>query len=112
MNAILFLTIFAAQDPNAAFTVGTATAARGQTAYGQIVVPAGVDSGLKIPVAVIHGAKPGKVVAFVAVQRLIPRIPAARLSGTVIVVPLINIGSIEQMTPHLNPVDRKSLNGN
>src|SRR5439155_9554590 len=64
MNAILFLTIFAAQDPNATFTVGTATAARGQTAYGQIVVPAGVDSGLKIPVAVINGAKPGKVAAF------------------------------------------------
>src|SRR5947207_12342830 len=124
MNAILFLTLLSVQDPNATFTVGTATAARGQTAYGQIVVPAGVDSGLKIPVAVIHGAKPGKVVAFVAgshgteyasivaMQRLIPRIPAARLSGTVIVVPLINIGSIEQMTPHLNPVDRKSLNGN
>ena len=96
MNAILFLTIFAAQDPNATFTVGTATAARGQTAYGQIVVPAGVDSGLKIPVAVINGAKPGKVAAFVAgshgteyasivaMQRLIPRIDARALTGTVI----------------------------
>jgi hypothetical protein len=33
MNAILFLLLASAQDPNAAFTVGTATAARGQTAY-------------------------------------------------------------------------------
>jgi predicted deacylase len=125
MNAILFLTLLSIQqDPNPTFTVGTATAARGQTAYGQIIVPAGVDSGLKIPVAVIHGAKQGKVVAFVAgshgteyasivaMQRLIPRIPAVRLSGTVIVVPLINIASIEQMTPHLNPIDKKSMNGN
>jgi uncharacterized protein len=122
MNAIVLLAIIALQDPRPAFTVGTATAARGQTAYGSIVVPAGVDSGLSIPVAVIHGARPGKVVAFVAgshgteyasivaMQRLIPRIPAQRLAGTVIVVPLINVASIEQMTPHINPVDRKGMN--
>jgi predicted deacylase len=115
-----------AAQPGAApaFTVGTATAARGTTAYGHLVVPAGVDSGLRIPVAVIHGARPGKVVAFVAgshgteyasivaMQRLIPRVDASRLTGTVIVVPLINVASIEQMVPHLNPVDRKSMNGN
>ena len=123
MNAICLLAIVAFQDPQT-FTVGTATAARGQTAYGVINVPAAGDSGLRIPVAVIHGARPGKVVAFVAgshgteyasivaMQRFIPRIPAQRLAGTVIVVPLINIASIEQMTPHLNPVDRKSMNGN
>jgi predicted deacylase len=123
MNAILFLFLASAQDPQT-FTVGTATAARGQTAYGEIMVPAGSDSGLRIPVVVIHGARPGKVVAFVAgshgteyasivaMQRFIPRIPARNLAGTVIVVPIINIASIEQMTPHLNPVDRKSMNGN
>ena len=48
------------------FTVGTATAARGATATGFIDVAAATDSGLHIPVAVIHGAKPGPVVAFVA----------------------------------------------
>ena len=116
----------AAAQPAAAptFTVGTATAARGATAYGALLVPAGVDSALRIPVAVIHGARPGKVVAFVAgshgteyasivaMQRLIARVDPARLTGTVIVVPLINVASIETMTPHLNPVDRKSMNGN
>ena len=35
------------------FTVGTATAQRGMTATGAIPVPAGSDSGLSIPVAVI-----------------------------------------------------------
>src|SRR5947207_10732935 len=45
-------------------------------------------------------------------QRLIPRIDARRLSGTVIVVPIINIPSIESMTPHINPVDRKGMNSN
>src|SRR5262245_34968510 len=117
MNAMLLLLLASAppQDPQT-FSVGTAAAARGQTAYGQIAVAAGVDSGLRIPVAVIHGSKPGKVAAFVAgshgteyasivaLQRLIPRIDATRLAGTVIIVPLINIASIEQMTPHLNPV--------
>ncbi|AHG89159.1 Succinylglutamate desuccinylase/aspartoacylase [Gemmatirosa kalamazoonensis] len=111
----------AAQDT---FTVGTATAARGAIAYGTLVVPPGPDSGLRIPVVVVHGAHPGRVVAFVAgshgteytsivaMQRLAPRIDAARLAGTVVVVPLINVASIEGMTPHLNPVDRKSMNGN
>jgi len=123
MNAILLLAIVTLQDPQT-FTVGTAAAARGQTAYGVINVPAAADSGLKVPVAVIHGTRAGKVVAFVAgshgteyasvvaMQRLIPRINAQRLAGTVIVVPLINVASIEQMMPHLNPIDRKSMNGN
>jgi predicted deacylase len=112
-----------AQDAHPTFSVGTATATRGTTATGVIVVPAAADSGLRIPIAVIHGARPGPVVAFVAgshgteyasivaMQRLIPRIDARKLSGTVIVAPLINIPSIEAMTPHLNPVDRKGMNG-
>jgi len=122
MHALFALLIAAA--PPQDVTVGNATASRGHTAYGVIAVSAGVDSALSIPVAVVHGAKPGKTVAFVAgshgteyasivaMQRLIPRIDATRLAGTVIVVPLINVASIEQMTPHMNPIDRKSLNGN
>lgn len=121
MHVLLLLFLLATQEPQT-FTVGTATAGRGQRAYGEIVVPAGADSGLRIPVAVIHGGKPGKVVAFVAgshgteyasivaMQRFIPRIPANRLAGTVIVVPLINIASIERMTVHVNPVDGRGMN--
>jgi len=86
-------------------------------------VPAGSDSALDIPVAVIHGARPGPTVAFVAgshgteyssiiaMQRLIPRVDAAKLAGTVIIVPIINIASWTSMTPHMNPIDRKSMNG-
>jgi predicted deacylase len=104
------------------FTVGTASAARGQTAYGAITVPAGVDSGLVMQVAVINGAKPGPVVAFVsgshgteyvsivALQRFIGAVDPAALSGTVIVAPLLNVASMEQMVPHINPVDRKGMN--
>src|SRR5258705_4465576 len=62
---LLFAGKAAAQAPTA-FTVGTATAARGQKALGTIEVPAGSDAALSIPVAVFHGAKPGPVLAIVA----------------------------------------------
>ena len=120
---VITTTAGAQQQQSSAFSVGSATAQRGVTATGVIAVPAGSDSALDIPVAVIHGARPGPVVAFVAgshgteyssiiaMQRLIPRIDATKVAGTVIVVPIINIGSWTAMTPHLNPVDRKSMNG-
>ena len=53
-----FITV-AAQDRKT-FTVGTASAARGQKATGVIEVPAGSDPALSIPVAVFHGAKPAR----------------------------------------------------
>lgn len=107
----------------ATFTVGTATAMRGQLARGVITVPAGVDAGYDIPVAVIHGARPGPVLAvmagshgteyasIMAVEQLIDAIRPATVAGTVILVPLINIGSYEQIVPHVNPADGKSMNG-
>src|SRR3989441_11444073 len=106
----------------ATFTVGTATAARGQKATGTMEVPPGSDAALSIPVAVFHGAKPGPVLALVsgahgteytsivALEKLIGLLDSAEISGTVIIVPLINIQSFEQKVPHLNPVDRKSMN--
>lgn len=118
---LAFATLTSAQD-RAKFTVGTATAARGQKATGTIEVPAGSDAALSIPVAVFHGAKPGPVLALVAgahgteyasiiaLEKLIGALNPTEISGTVIVVPLINIQSFEQKVPHLNPVDRKSMN--
>ncbi len=103
-------------------TVGSATAGRGQTAFGTIEVPAGSDTATTIPVAVINGARPGRTVALVAgshgteyasivaLQRLIHRLDPKSLAGTVIVTPLVNLPSFRQMTVHLNPVDGKGLN--
>lgn len=119
MSAVLLL--FLAGVPQD-FTVGTASAAPGQTAYGVLAVPAASDSALRVPVIVVHGAQAGRVVAFVAgshgteyasivaMQRLAPRIDAKRLSGTVIIVPIINIASIERMTVHVNPTDGRGMN--
>jgi predicted deacylase len=117
----LFATTGAAQR-SSSFTVGSATANAGQTAYGAIAIPAGSDSALSIPVAVIRGARPGPVVAFVAgshgteytsiiaMQKLIGRIAPTKLAGTVIVAPLLNVYSFQMMTPHINPIDRKGMN--
>src|SRR5256885_14218685 len=118
---LLFAGQTAAQAPTA-FTVGTATAARGQKALGTIEVPAGIDAALSIPVAIFNGAKPGPVLALVAgahgteytsiiaLEKLIGTLNSAEISGTAIIVPLINIQSFEQKVPHVNPVDKKSMN--
>jgi uncharacterized protein len=104
------------------FTVGTASAATGQKATGYLEVPAGVDAATSIPVVVVNGAKPGKVLALVsgahgteytsiiAIEKLIGELDPAQVSGTVILVPLVNIPSFEQKVPHVNPIDGKSMN--
>lgn len=116
--ALIFAAVAHAQS---SFTVGTATAARGQKATGYIEVPAGVDAATRIPVAVFHGAKAGKVLAIVAgshgteyasiiaVEKLMDLDPAT-ISGTVILLPLVNLPSFEQKVVHVNPVDNKSMN--
>jgi predicted deacylase len=106
----------------AVFTVGTVKAARGQTVTGSIEVPAGSDAALSIPVAVAHGAKAGPVLALlagahgteyasiIALQKLIAAIDAKELSGTVIIVPLLNVPSFVKIVTHLNPTDGKNMN--
>ena len=104
------------------YAVGTASAAPGQKATGFLEVPAGVDAATNIPVIVVNGAKPGPVLALVsgahgteyasiiALEKLIPVLNPAELSGTVVILPLVNIPSFEQKVPHVNPVDNKSMN--
>ena len=104
------------------FNSGTASAAGGTKVIGTIEVPAGSDAALSIPVVVVNGAKPGPVLALVsgahgteyasiiALERVIERLDPGSLSGTVIIVPLVNINSFEKKIAHVNPVDNKSMN--
>ncbi len=121
--ALLVMVAFtSARAQGQSFTVGTATAFAGQKATGVLDVPAGVDAGTSIPIVVIQGAKPGPVLALVAgshgteyasiiaLEKLIAQLDAKELSGTVILAPLVNLGSFEQKVPHLNPVDGKNMN--
>ena len=85
-------------------------------------MPAGVDAATNIPVIVINGAKPGPKLALVAgshgteyasiiaLEKLAQSVSPAALSGTLIIVPLINLASFAQKVPHLNPVDGKNMN--
>ena len=119
---MVLLTVVGAGQDRKTFKVGTASANRGQKVTGTIEVPAGSDAALSIPVAVVHGAKRGPVLALVAgshgteyasiiaLEKLIAQLNPADIAGTVIIVPLINIPSFEQKVPHLNPVDKKSMN--
>src|SRR3989449_9481730 len=82
------------------FTVGTASAAPGEKSTGTLEVPAGVDAATSIPVVIVNGAKPGKVLALVsgahgteyvsiiAIEKLIAALDPAQITGTVILVPL------------------------
>jgi predicted deacylase len=122
MHAALLLALALGTSQDGPFRVGTAIAPRGQVGRGAIEVPAGSDAALTIAVAVVNGAKPGPVLAIVAgshgteyasivaVERLIQQLDPKTISGTVILVPLINVPSFEQKIAHVNPTDGKSMN--
>ncbi|MCX6132710.1 MAG: M14 family metallopeptidase [Ignavibacteriales bacterium] len=121
--ALIAVLVSVSQAQNgASFTVGTATAARGQTATGVLEVPRGIDTSTSIPVAVVHGSRPGPVLALVAgahgteytsiiaLEKLITMLNPSEIAGTVIIVPLVNIQSFERKVPHINPIDGISMN--
>ena len=99
-------------------TFGTATAKPGTRANGYLDAAGAV----KLPVIVINGARPGPVLSMIcgahgteytsiiAMQKLAQSVDPANLSGTLVVLPLLNQESFARMVPHLNPVDGKSMN--
>src|SRR6185503_9132638 len=119
---VLLCSINLAARQRPAFAVGTARAAEGQKSTGAIEVPAANDAALTIPVAVIHGARPGPRLALVsgahgteyasiiALEKLIALLDPQQVSGTVIILPLVNVPSFEKKIAHVNPVDDKSMN--
>ena len=103
-------------------TVGSAAAAPGHKATGFISVPAGADAAANVPVIVVNGAKPGPVLAIVAgshgteyasilaLQQLAQAADPSSMSGALVILPLINVGSFLQKVPHVNPADGKNMN--
>jgi predicted deacylase len=103
-------------------TVGPVTARPGERASGYLDVPAGVDSGTRIPITVIRGARPGPTVALiagthgvevapiVALQRARAAIDPAELAGTVLMVHVANLPSYLRRTVYYSPIDGKNLN--
>jgi predicted deacylase len=105
-----------------AFNVGPIVAARGEARSGFLEIPAGADPATQVPVTVIHGAKPGPVLALVAgthgyeyspilaLNRLKAQVDPKKLNGTVILVHVANLPSFLKRTIYYNPWDWKNLN--
>jgi predicted deacylase len=101
--------------------VGDVSVTRGSKATGVIRIPDGVDKGLDIPVSVVHGKEPGKVLALIAgthgyeytsilaLQRLLPQLDPARMKGSVILVHMANPESFFGRRIYFNS-DGKNLN--
>jgi predicted deacylase len=105
----------------ASITIGGITAEPGTAVSRMIPVATGPES-TEIPVTVIHGSKPGPVVALIAgnhgyeyapilaLQRLVGRIDPEALSGTVALVHVAAMPSFLARTVYRSPVDGKNLN--
>ena len=121
-SGLFVLAAFSTIGNAADVTVGTVTAHAGQKTTGFFTVPAGSDSGAEIPVIIINGAKPGPILglisgshgteygSIVALPKLAQAINPAELSGTLIILPLVNVASFLQKVPHRNPIDNKGMN--
>jgi hypothetical protein len=105
-------------------TVGTATAAPGTIAFGAIhVTELAGGTKVEIPVAIINGTKPGKTLWVdgaihgdepegpLCCQILLKEVSPANLSGTLVLVPVINVPAF-QAASRGNPLDTFSHDAN
>src|SRR2546426_180488 len=102
--------------------IGSAAARAGEKGSGFIVVPAGIDSGTRIPLTIVRGKDPGPTLALIAgthgdevapviaLQRVRRELDPARLSGTVLLVHVANLPSFLRRTIYYSPIDGKNLN--
>jgi len=103
-------------------TLGTASAAPGEIDTGRLAVGETRDgSPVELPVAVVNGAESGKTLYVQAasdgdelngvgvVRRVVPQLDPAELSGTVLVVGIVNYFGF-QVAEHRNPIDDTKTN--
>ncbi|MFP8952894.1 succinylglutamate desuccinylase/aspartoacylase family protein [Natrialbaceae archaeon A-arb3/5] len=103
-------------------TLGTASAEPGEIDTGRLEVGETRDgSPFGLPVAVINGAEPGKTLYMQAasdgdelngvgvIQRVVPQLDPAALSGTILIVGIVNYHAF-QVAEHRNPIDDTKMN--
>ncbi len=102
--------------------IGPVTAGPGEKVSGFLEVPAGIDSGTRVPITVLRGRQPGPTLALVAgthgsevapiiaLQRVRAALDPTQLRGTVILVHVANMPSYLKRTIYYSPVDGKNLN--
>jgi predicted deacylase len=103
-------------------TLGTASAAPGEIDTGRLAVGESRDgTEVGLPCAVVNGATDGKTLYLQAasdgdelngvgvVSRVVPRLDPAELSGTLLVVGVVNYHAF-QVAEHRNPIDDTKMN--
>jgi len=120
---VLSVSLFSlASEKNKSFRIGALSVAPAEVKSGYLSVPE--KEGIKsfIPVTVINGSQPGKVLALVAgvhgyeyppilaLYRLKRMIDPRSLSGTVVMVHVANIPAFQKRIIYYNPHDWKNLN--
>ncbi|WP_226480346.1 succinylglutamate desuccinylase/aspartoacylase family protein [Natrinema amylolyticum] len=103
-------------------TLGTASAGPGEIDTGRLEIGETRDgSPFGLPVAVVNGAAAGKTLYMQAasdgdelngvgvVQRVVPRLDPAELSGTILIVGIVNYHAF-QVAEHRNPIDDTKMN--
>jgi len=103
-------------------SLGSASAAPGEIDTGQLVIgETRLGGDVALPVAVVNGAKDGRTLYLQAasdgdelngvgvVQRVVPRLDPAELSGTILVVGVVNYHAY-QVAEHRNPIDDTKMN--
>ena len=103
-------------------SLGTASAAPGESDIGRLDVGETRDgSSVGLPVAVINGVDDGKRLYLQAVsdgdelnglgviRRVVPQLDPARISGSILVVGIVNYFGY-QVAEHRNPIDDRKLN--
>ncbi|PCR91308.1 succinylglutamate desuccinylase/aspartoacylase family protein [Natrinema ejinorense] len=103
-------------------TLGTASAGPGEIDTGRLEVGETRDgSPVGLPVAVVNGAAAGKTLYMQAasdgdelngvgvVQRVVPRLDPAEISGTILIVGIVNYHAF-QVAEHRNPIDDTKMN--
>ncbi|ELY94581.1 succinylglutamate desuccinylase/aspartoacylase family protein [Natrialba taiwanensis] len=103
-------------------TLGTASAGPGEIDTGRLEVGETRDgSPFGLPVAVINGEQPGRTLYMQAVsdgdelngvgvlQRVVPQLDPTTLSGTILIVGIVNYHAF-QIAEHRNPIDDTKMN--
>jgi len=113
---------FPAPETRGDFVLGALRAKPGQTVSGYLPVPEQDGVGTRIPVTVMHGARPGKVLALVAglhpfeyppilaLYRLKAALDPKELNGTILMVHIANLPGFQRRTIYYVPGDWKNLN--
>jgi uncharacterized protein len=121
--ALMCILVPSAVGAQAPFTVGPISAMPRSTVSGTLAVPARPgDEGTTIPISIVHGVRPGPVLALtagvhgqeytpiLALQRLLTTLDPKTLTGTVVLVHVANVPSYLARTIYYSPVDGKNLN--